>query len=200
MGRVSSLAVLLFLWNIRIGAGIPKWRVAGDLRNSLQKGRPKARGQRYVVWAQLVFVLGGAHDGHHVVQRQDGVLGAGLEVREVFGVLFRPEEMDAASSLGPVLGPFAKGDVDIALDTLGLLMENYTVFHLYAHVPAAVQARRVNAYGFSRKRPADRQGLEASLAIPFLLAVNGDAVLVGQVVEGREGSDQVGAGIEPHGH
>jgi hypothetical protein len=50
---------------------------------------------------------------------------------------------------------------------------------------------------FARKKPADRQRFKSSLAKPFLLTIDGNAILRREVVEGSEGSNEVGIREEP---
>jgi len=62
-----------------------------------------------------------------------------------------------------------------------------------------VQTGEIHCYRLAREEPADRQRFESSLAEPFLLAVDGDAVMGGKVVEGCKGDDVVGPWIQPSG-
>ncbi len=115
-------------------------------------------------------------------------------------MLFRPKEMDAASRAWPVLCPFPYRDIDVTPHFMRALVFYDPVAHNNAHGLTAVQTGGVDLNRFTREDPADRQGFEASLSKPFLLPVDRDAVLCRQVVEWREGSDQIGIGVEPIGH
>ena len=57
--------------------------------------------------------------------------------------------------------------------------------------------RGTHPYRLAREKPADRQRFESSLAEPFLLAVYGDPVLGGEIVERREGYDVIGSRVQP---
>ena len=70
-------------------------------------------------------------------------------------------------------------------------MQDLPVADLHAYREPAIKAGSVNLHHFTRKEPADRQRFEPSLAEPFLLAFDGDPVLGGEVVKGREGGDVV---------
>ncbi len=82
---------------------------------------------------------------------------------------------------------------------LRILREDFAVLYPNLYGLAAVQAYRVYLNGFSGKKPADRQRFKCSLAEPFLLAVNGEPVVGGQVVEGRKGNNAVCFGEKPAG-
>ena len=99
-------------------------------------------------------------------------------------MLFRPEEMDATSRVGPIFGPFSQGYVDITLDCGRGLAFYDPVTHGYPHGLTAIQAGRIDLNSFTREDPADRQGFKTSLCEPSLPAVNSNQVLRGQVVEG----------------
>jgi hypothetical protein len=101
-------------------------------------------------------------------------------------VLFRPEEMNPASGVRPILGPLAQGQVDITANFNGFKAFQVSVMHNYAHGLTAIQAGSVDLNRFSREDPADRQGFKTSLGKPFLLSIHSNAVLRGQVVEGRK--------------
>lgn len=80
----------------------------------------------------------------------------------------------------------AQGDIDIAADSGRGPAYYLTVAHRDAYRLAAIETGGIYPYRFTRKDPADRQGFEASLGEPSLVSVDGDAVLRGEVVEGRE--------------
>jgi hypothetical protein len=79
-------------------------------------------------------------------------------------------------------------------------LEDFAILHLYPDGFSAVQAWRIDTNGFFWEKPADRQRFECSLAEPFLLSVDGDAVLIWKVVEGGHRDDKVGLRIQPSGH
>ena len=68
----------------------------------------------------------------------------------------------------------------------GLLRLDLTVLHLDPYGLATIKALRIDSYRLPRKEPADRQRFKRSLAEPLLLAVNGQAVMCRQIVEGGE--------------
>jgi hypothetical protein len=141
----------------------------------------------------------GADNGHDIREGQDGFLRAGPKFPPVFHVLFRPEEMNPASGVRPILGPAVQGNINITTDFRGFMAFYLSITHDYAHGLTAIQAGSVDLNHFAREDPADRQGFKTSLGKPFLLSIHRNAVLRGQVVEGRKGSDQVGFGVEPDG-
>ena len=101
-------------------------------------------------------------------------------------MLSRPEEVDAASGIGPVFSPFTNRDIDITMDVIRAVFLNDSVTDNNAHWFSAVQARSVDPDCFSREDPAYCQGFEASLRKPLLLTVDSNAVLRGQVVKRRK--------------
>lgn len=122
-------------------------------------------------------------------------VGQGLEVgHEIWvelgpaaGMLFRPEEVHTGSAPGTVFRGPAHLTVGVAHDARGVDSEHLLVAHLDHQVLAAVQTRGIHANRLAGKQPAYRQRLKASLGKPPLLAVDADAVLRRQVVEGRKG-------------
>jgi len=60
------------------------------------------------------------------------------------------------------------------------------VLHIDPDRLATVETHRIDSYCFPRKKPADRQRFKRSLAEPLLYAVNGQAVVGREVVEGWE--------------
>ncbi len=68
----------------------------------------------------------------------------------------------------------------------GALFFYDAVTHLNVYGLAAIQTRRVDLNRFTRKDPADRQGVDASLGKPFLPPVHSNSVVRRQIVEGCE--------------
>ena len=101
-------------------------------------------------------------------------------------MFFRPEEVHRASRVGYAEDPPADGDGDMADQTFGLLRLDLTVFHLDPNGLATIEAHRIDSYRLPRKEPADRQRFKRSLAEPFLLAVNRQAIMRREIVEGGE--------------
>lgn len=85
----------------------------------------------------------------------------------------------------------------MADNALRLFRLDPSVFDFDPYGLSAIKAHRINAYGLSRKEPADRQRFECSLSEPLLLAVNGQAIMGGKIVKRRERHDRVGFRIEP---
>lgn len=109
-------------------------------------------------------------------------------------MFFRPEEIHAPSCKGPVPGPFAQGNIGVSHDPRRALAFQNTITQDNTHGLATIQARRIDLDGLTREGPANCQGIEASWRIPFLLAVNRNAILRGKIVKRPNGDDKVGAG------
>lgn len=103
--------------------------------------------------------------------------------------------MDSTSGVTPVSGPLSHGDVDVTVYFLRGCALDGSIPHHHAHRLTTVQTRRIDPNRLARKDPADRQGLETSLRKPFLLSVNGHAILRGLVVEGSKRCDQIRVGV-----
>ena len=112
---------------------------------------------------------------------------------------FRPEESHRASGIGYVLEPLAEGDRHIPNQSLRFGSEDLPVPHFHDNRLSAVQAGGFDENFFPWEKPADRQRFKASLSVPFLLVVDRNAVLSGQVVEGCERGDVVRPREEPAG-
>lgn len=101
-------------------------------------------------------------------------------------MLFRPEKMDTVSRIWPVLGPFAYRKVDIATYFMRTLCFDNAVSDFDLDGLATVQTWRINQHRLSFEHPADRQGFKPSLREPFLLPIDGNTIVGGQIVEGGE--------------
>ena len=112
-------------------------------------------------------------------------------------MLFRPEEIHGTSGIGQVGEPILKGNRCISHDTLRFSIQDGAIFHFHSDRRTAIQTGSIDLHCFTWKKPADRQRFESSLAEPFLLAVDGDAVLGGKVAERWERADVVGIGKQP---
>jgi hypothetical protein len=66
---------------------------------------------------------------------------------------------------------------------LGFRLQNDPVPNLNLYRLSTIQTRRINLNCLPGKKPADRQRLKSSLAKPFLLTIDGNAVLIGKVVK-----------------
>ena len=128
-------------------------------------------------------MAGCAHNGHDVGERKDRLLSALAKVRPVSHMVFRPEEMDAASCVRPVLCPLAQRDINIPVDAGRGFMLYDAVTDNYFHGLAGIQARGIYLHCLSWECPADRQGFKSSLCEPFLMAVHRKAILRRLIVE-----------------
>jgi hypothetical protein len=129
----------------------------------------------------------------------DALFGTRLKASPIADMLFRPEEIHGASGVGQIVEPLFEGNGGVSHDALWLCLLNRPVHHLHPDGSTAIQAGRIDPHAFSRKKPADRQRFEPSLGGPLLLAVDRDAVLGGDMAEGREGTDVIGARGQPAG-
>jgi hypothetical protein len=101
-------------------------------------------------------------------------------------MLFGHEEMDTTSGKRPISGPLVQRDIHVTAYCIRSCAFYFSVTHYYAHLFTAVQTGCIDLNSFAREDPADRQGFESSLGSPFLLPLDSDAVLRGQVIERGE--------------
>lgn len=113
---------------------------------------------------------------------------------------FRPEEVHGRSGIADVFKPFPERNGDIGRVFQGFFIQDPTVPENDLKRFTTIQTGEIHRYRLAREEPADRQRFESSLAEPFLPAVDGDAVMGGEVVEGGKGDDVVGSWIEPSGN
>ena len=147
-----------------------------------------SRAGRDIIPIQLGTVPRSTHDRQDVCQRQNAFLRSRLKFRPVSHMLFRPEKMDAVSRVRPIFSPFADREINIATDFIRALRFNSAVSYLDLHRFATVQTGRVNLNCLPFEHPADRQGFKPSLGKPFLLAIDGQAILGRQIIErGKRG-------------
>jgi hypothetical protein len=114
-------------------------------------------------------------------------------------MLFRPEEIHGASGIREVVEPLPKRDGCISNQTFRFGPLEFTILHYHSDRRSTVKTRSIDLDTFAWKKPADRQRLEPSLAEPFLLTFNGDAILGGKVVERGKRGDVVGIRKQPTG-
>jgi hypothetical protein len=113
-------------------------------------------------------------------------------------MLFRPEEIHGASGIGGIFKPFPEGHGDVSLVSRRfLVVEDLAVLKDDLKGLAAIETGKIHRHRLTGEKPADRQRFKGSLAEPFLLAFNGDAVLGGKIVERRERDNQVGSRVKP---
>jgi hypothetical protein len=98
-------------------------------------------------------------------------------------MIFRPEEMNTASGERPVFCPLSQRDINISMDSDRVFFLYDAIAHNNLYWLTAIQTGRINLDRLSWKCPADRQGFETSLAIPFLLSFDSNTVLRRQIVE-----------------
>ena len=110
---------------------------------------------------------------------------------------FRPEEVHGRSGMSDVFKPFPERNGHIGHVSGGLFVQDPAVTEHDLQRFTTIQTGKIHRYRFTREEPADRQRFESSLAEPLLPAVDDDAVLGGQVVEGRKGNDVVGPWMQP---
>ena len=133
----------------------------------------------------------------HIEQRYDPFLSPRLETAPLANILLRPEEIHGASGIGDVFEPVSKGNAGIGDQAFWFSVQHRAVLHFHSDRRAAIKARRIDPDRLSRKKPADRQRFEPSLAEPFLLAVYCDTVLGREVVKGGKRGDVIGVWVKP---
>ena len=114
-------------------------------------------------------------------------------------MLFRPEEVHAASTPGPIFRGTADFAATISDHRFGVGSQNVTVLYLNGHRVAAIETGGGNVDDFAREKPADCQRFKASLGKPFLFPVDADTVLRRQVVKRGKGDNVVGIRMHPGG-
>ncbi len=62
--------------------------------------------------------------------------------------------------------------------SLGITVQNFPVLEIHADRLAAIETGRFKMDGFTREKPANCRRFERSLAKPFLLTIDGDAILI----------------------
>jgi hypothetical protein len=126
------------------------------------------------------------------VNKGDNPLGRGrIKAGPIPNVLFRPEEVHGTSGMGNIFCPLPIRYGYITHEPFWVGTEDLPVADLHGYWETAVEAGSIDLHRFTWKEPADRQRFKPSLAEPFLLTLDGDPVLSGQVVEGSEGGDVV---------
>jgi hypothetical protein len=134
----------------------------------------------------------------HIRKRGNALISPFDKGGPVANMLFRPEEVHGASGIARIFKPFPEGHGDIGLvPSCFLLIHDDTIPDLNTERLTTVQAGRIYDHFFAGEKPADRQRFKGSLAEPFLLTFNGDAVLGGQIVERGKGNDVIGSRVKP---
>jgi len=112
-------------------------------------------------------------------------------------MFFRPEEVHGTSAIRGVLQPLPERYSHVPNHIPWFRPQNDPIpdFHLDGF--SAIEARRIDLNRLPRKKPADRQRFKSSLAEPFLLAIDADAILGREVVERSEGGDEIRIWKEP---
>lgn len=132
-----------------------------------------------------------------VGNRNDSIFGGWIETNPIANVLFRPEEVHSASGIAYIIVPLTERNGHISYKAFRIDIQYLTVSHLHMDRHATVHANGIDPNCFPRKKPANCQRLEGSLAKPLLLTVHSDGILVGQVVEGGQGNDEIRFGKNP---
>jgi len=113
-------------------------------------------------------------------------------------MFFRPEAIHGASGKAYIFKPFPERHRDIGHESPGfLIIQNLPILKHDLEKFAAIQTGKIDSYFLAGKEPADRQRFKGSLTKPFLLPLDGDAVLGGEIVKRGEGGDVVGLGVKP---
>lgn len=129
---------------------------------------------------------------HQVFQGQDAFFSGWIKSSPVPDVLFRPEEIHGASGMWQPFHPSGEGNGHISNDVIRSGGYHLAVLHLHLKRQATIKAGSVDLHQLTGKKPANCQRLETSLGEPFLFTPNGEAILGGQVAEGRKAADIVG--------
>jgi hypothetical protein len=101
--------------------------------------------------------------------------------------------------MSDVFKPFPERNGHIGHVSGGLFVQDPAVPERNVQRFTTIQTGEIRRDRLTREEPADRQRFESSLAEPLLPAVDGDAVMGGEVVEGRKGDDVVGPRVQPSG-
>jgi hypothetical protein len=133
----------------------------------------------------------------HFKYRNDPFFRARLKAAPFANILFRPEEIHGASRIGNVVKPFSKRNRGIGHQTYRFSALHNAILHFHRDRRSTIKTRRIDPDGSSRKKPADRQRLEPSLAEPFLMAINADAVVGWKIVKRRKRGDVIGVWVKP---
>jgi hypothetical protein len=112
-------------------------------------------------------------------------------------VLLRPEEVHGASGIGDILEPLPERNSYVTDHIPGFGLQNDSIPDLHPDGLSTIKARRIDLNCLSRKKPADRQRFKSSLAEPFLLAIDRNTILGGEIVEGSKRGDEIRVGEEP---
>jgi hypothetical protein len=112
-------------------------------------------------------------------------------------MFFRPEAIHGASGKAHIFKPFPERHRDIGLIPSRFLVKDPTILQNDSEGFAAIQAGKLYSYFLAGEEPADRQRFKSSLAEPFLLPLNSNAVLGGEIVKRGEGDDVVGSWVKP---
>ena len=134
---------------------------------------------------------------NEISQGNQAALFLGIVTGPMMKMFFRPEEVHGTSGKREALHPLQKRHGYMTNDPLGFGFLKLSVFDLDPDRFAAIQTGRIYLNCLTRKKPADRQRFERSLAEPFLPVVNSDPVLVREIVKWRHGNEKVCFREEP---
>ncbi len=93
-------------------------------------------------------------------------------------MFFRPEEVHGTSGESYIFCPFAKGNGHMPNQSLGIGVQNFPVLEVHADRFAAIETGRFKMNCLTWEEPANCWRFERSLAKPFLLTIDGDAILI----------------------
>ena len=141
---------------------------------------------RHIIRVHAAAEIGPGKKFDHVRQRCDAFIGIRRKRCPIAYMCFRPEEIHRTSGIADVLEPLVKRHGHIGVKSQSLLVEYFAVMHFQVKGLSAIQAGKIHPHRFPGEKPADRQRFKASLAIPFLLPINRDAILGWLVVKGSK--------------
>ena len=106
-----------------------------------------------------------------------------IKLGPVTQVFFRPEEGHGASGITRVQSPFGQRNGHVSDYFFRLSFQYTPITDLDVDRFTAVQAGSIDLNLFPREKPADRQRFKGSLGEPFLLAINSDPELGGEIIK-----------------
>jgi hypothetical protein len=93
-------------------------------------------------------------------------------------MFFRPEEVHGTSGEGYIFGPFVQRNRHMPDQSLGITFQNYPVFDIHVDRFTTIETGGFKMDYFTWEKPANCWRFESSLGKPFLLAIDGDSVLI----------------------
>lgn len=137
------------------------------------------------------FEVFAGKDFYKVRQRNDPSFCTRIELCPVSKMFFRPEEKHLASRVGQILHPFWHGKRYVPDDSFRIDVLDDPVLYFNPDRLTAIQAGGIDLDSLPGEKPADRQRFECSLPEPFLLAIDSEPELGGEVVERCERGNEI---------